>query len=195
MAEKGTLALNILVIYNQTMRLFFTLVMFCLMCLCAPFAVAEERKALPKPECTLKNKVFCGEWETNQTYHLNITGSKIIYIDAKPSDYTCKIIDEFSDKLHPYSILQCTYYDEDWSKREITEFHMFYLSDYNIKRSLESPSLQVVSHATKSKIQDLFIGYCNSSVTKDDSKCEKNDIYPNIGYDNERLSRYRKTID
>lgn len=176
------------------MRLFFTLVMFCLMCLCAPLAVAEERKALPKPECTLKNKVFCGEWQDNDGFKITMLGNKLLSSDNIAVE-DCAIIDEFSDKLHPYSILQCTYYDEDWSKREITEFHMFYLSDYNIKRSLESPSLQVVSHATKSKIQDLFIGYCNSSVTKDDSKCEKNDLYPNIGYDNERLSRYRKTID
>jgi hypothetical protein len=143
-------------------------------------------------ECTLKNKIFCGEWETNQVFHLNITGDKITYYDARPSDYTCKIIDEFSDEVHPYSILQCTYYDADWSKKNITEFHMFYFSDYDVRRGLESPDLQVVSHKTEKSIRDLFLGYCDPAAIEEEKRCKSDEIYPNIYYDNERLSRLKK---
>lgn len=155
MAEKGTLALSILVIYNQTMRLFFTLVMFCLMCLCAPLAVAEERKALPKPECTLKNKVFCGEWQDNDGFKITMLGNKLLSSDNIAVE-DCAIIDEFVDKKYPYTILKCTYFNPVINKQQ-TDYELYYMSEKTEKENDRVKGYENIFNVTAQSLRELFL--------------------------------------
>ena len=129
------------------------------------YVFAKDNKR-HEEKCTLKNKVFCGEWEDSQGFHTRILGYKITSYDSRPYQSDCQIIDEFIDKKYPYSILKCLYYD-DWYKKYTTMFYIFFLSKKTEENT--SKNIEEISYRYDSNIAELILD-CDSSVQ--DRACE-----------------------
>ena len=107
-------------------------------------------------KCTLKNKVFCGEWEDSQGFHARILGHLILSSDSDPFRQECIIIDEFIDERYPYSILKCTYFHSAL-KEDITDFIIFSLSPRTEERNKRAIGYYNIFYNSASNIQDLFL--------------------------------------
>lgn len=119
------------------------------------YVFAKDNKR-HEEKCTLKNKVFCGEWEDSQGFHTRILGYKITSYDSRPYQSDCQIIDEFIDKKYPYSILKCLYYD-DWDKKYSYEYLKLYLSEKTERDNRDSPELEHVIGIGASSLKKVFV--------------------------------------
>jgi hypothetical protein len=117
-------------------------------------ARAGEGEASPQI-CTLKNQVFCGEWEDNQTFKTTILGHRLLSSTNVPVE-ECIIVDEFVDQQYPYSILKCTYFNPVIN-REQTDYELYYMSEGTAKENTRVEGFQNIFNVTASKLRELFL--------------------------------------
>lgn len=147
------------------MKFSIALAIWCLSFLLPVFAMAKDKTAatVPSTECTLKNKIFCGEWQDFQAFHLVITGNHIFYLDAEPSRYDCQIVYELTEGKNPFSLLKCRYFDAE-DKRYYTDYQGFYISDWSRSLDKDSPEFKNI---TENSSDLLDWGRSDSDVLSD----------------------------
>ena len=145
-------------IYNRVIKVFFTLAICFLMLFCTHLAMAKDKVSphADANECTLKNKVFCKEWQDNQGFKTTILGHLILSSNAEPSREECVIIDEFVDKKYPYTILKCTYFNSAINRSQ-TDYELYYMSERTEKRNSEIRGFENIFNVTAQSLRELFL--------------------------------------
>ncbi len=128
--------------------------------------MAEDQTPAPARtnKCTLKNKIFCGEWQDAKAYYLTITGDHILYHDdSEPNKYDCEIVYELTEGENPFSLLKCRFFIRE-DKRYYVEYKGFYISDWSRWLDKRSPDFQSITENSSDLLQR---GRSDSEVLKD----------------------------
>ncbi len=154
------------------MKFSIAIAICCLPFFVPSFVMAKDKTAAPIPstECTLKNKVFCKEWQDNQGFKTRILGHLILSSNAEPSREECVIIDEFVDKKYPYTILKCTYFNSAINRPQ-TDYQLYYMSEMTEKENARVRGFENIFNVSAQSLRELF-------VTPDLDKDGKNVIVP-----------------
>lgn len=110
----------------------------------------------PAPECTLKNKVFCKEWQDNQGFKTTILGHLILSSNAEPSREECTIIDEFVDEKYPYTIMKCTYFNSAINRPQ-TDYQLYYMSERTEKENARVRGYENIFNVSAQSLRELFV--------------------------------------
>jgi hypothetical protein len=174
------------------MRISFAFIMFCFLSFWPHLVMAEDQAPAHARtnKCTLKNKVFCGEWQDAKAYYLTITGDHILYHDdAEPNKYDCEIVYELTEGENPFSLLKCKYFDAE-DQKYYTDYKGFYISDWSRRLDKRSPDFQSITQNSSGLLQR---GRSDSEVLGDicDQRGGKLFCDPEQGASRGPLSRYK----
>lgn len=144
-------------IYNRVMKVFFTLAICFLLLFSTHLAMAKDKVSAHANvnECTLKNKVFCKEWQDNDGFKTTILGNKLLSSDNVPVE-DCIIVDEFVDKKYPYTILKCTYFNSAINRSQ-TDYELYYMSQRTEKENARVRGFENIFNVTAQSLRELFL--------------------------------------
>jgi hypothetical protein len=134
------------------MKVFFTLAICFLMLFCTHLAIAKDKGSphADANQCTLKNKVFCKEWQDNDGFKTTILGNKLLSSDNVPVE------DCIIDKKYPYTILKCTYFNSAINRSQ-TDYELYYMSQRTEKENARVRGFENIFNVTAQSLRELFL--------------------------------------